>query len=285
MTFQEQLAGLLRNLPSVPGILGLREFFRVRSLSYNEPTRWTVMNNYDGDLRLMVCPTTVSGSALYWHGYSEPAGLNLMRRFLTKEMVVADIGANIGEFTIFAAKRAAKVLAFEPMPAMYDILTQSVRLNGFHHVEVFPLALSKEPGKMQIYTAADHSRYGAHNYGVFTLFPTEHRSTPVTEVEVGVFDDVFERTGLKRLDFVKIDTEGAEPLVLMGARKALSTLKPMVFVEIHDLQLAAAGFKAADVLTFFEELGYKPFAVALNGSLSPAPVQQLPVVINLAFKV
>src|SRR5579885_1779623 len=103
---------------------------------------WTVMCDFDGDLRLKIDRSSFIGSSIYWNGYSSLNELYLLGRLLEPHMVFVDVGANQGEFTLYAAKRlpAGKVLAFEPVEERYRHLIENVKMNGLRIYALIMLA-------------------------------------------------------------------------------------------------------------------------------------------------
>ncbi|HCW07094.1 MAG TPA: FkbM family methyltransferase, partial [Cytophagales bacterium] len=93
----------------------------------------------------------------YWAGFHEFREFIFMHRFLKKDMVAIDIGANLGEYSLFMAKRltAGKVIAFEPMEKMVSLLNENIKLNNFSNIMVCPFGLSQQNGVAQVHEVDD----------------------------------------------------------------------------------------------------------------------------------
>lgn len=173
--------------------------------------------------------------------------------------VVVDVGANLGLLTLAFARAvgpAGRVLAVEPAEETFGALERQVRINDLKHVTAIHAALADKPGAMRLYHHADPGRNslvaGASDDG--------------EEVPVTTLDALLAEHGIGRVDVLKIDVEGAEPLVLAGAAKTLGH-RPVVVFEIH----SQAANRTADphaAWTALAALGYG-FRVVTEGGLSP----------------
>ena len=126
--------------------------------------------------------------------------------------VVIDVGAHIGLYTLKAARAVGangRVIAVEPGPQSFLILKDNVALNHLDNVTVVNAALSDRAGQSKFYACTDPSLSG------FELQPNA-RLREVTTVRVMVLDDVLNNLGISRVDWMKIDVEGAETKVLKG---------------------------------------------------------------------
>ncbi|WP_323010265.1 FkbM family methyltransferase [Paracoccus sp. (in: a-proteobacteria)] len=132
---------------------------------------------------------------------------------------VIDIGANIGNHTVFFSKicKAGKCIAFEPVPFLASIARRNVEINHLPKVEVLNLAVSDVAGKLSV------SRHLAHNLG----------GTSFCEAEDGNIDSVrIDDLDLGHVDFIKIDVEGNAHKVLLGARETIMGSHPDIMIEL-----------------------------------------------------
>jgi FkbM family methyltransferase len=157
-------------------------------------------------------------------------------RFLPSGGGFVDVGANLGDFSIWAAKRggpSTRVLAVEADPDNVPQLRRNVRLHRLTDaVEVAPVAASAQTGTVVLHQG--------HQSGTSTISPSEvhtldhMRPRGTVEIPARTLDDLIEGSALERVDVVKIDVEGAEEYVLAGARKLLATTGPMtLLIDIH----------------------------------------------------
>ena len=188
--------------------------------------------------------------------------LMLLERFLQPGMVFVDGGANTGVFTFVAARLvgpSGQVFSFEPGAACFHALQQSLRLNRFKNIHLNHCALSDHCGTARLY----HLR-GQEN--AFSLAVAEN--VDYDEVSLTILDDVARLHELTRVDFIKLDVEGAEELVLRGAKEVLDRWQPVVLFEVNldatrGMKLSPDG--ACRVLT---DLGYQLYELESNGELT-----------------
>lgn len=224
-----------------------------------------VITNLDGDGKLLIDPSRNMGASIYWTGFHEFRELLFLHHYLKPDMVLVDAGANIGLFTVFAARRlkAGRVIAFEPVPSMATWLEQNIAINHLENVVTAQCGLSDAEGVLPIYEIQ------SSHEGLSTLYPGTLERSSVTEVPVKRLDDLFSSYGTGRLDFIKIDIEGGELPALRGAAECLKKFRPAVMVEINQGTYASAGYTPADVYEFFRSLGYRPYELSRTGGLSP----------------
>lgn len=224
-----------------------------------------IINNLDGDGKLLIDPSRNMGASIYWTGFHEFRELLFLHLFLTPEMVLVDAGANIGLFTVFAARRVrnGKVIAFEPVPSMADWLKKNIDLNNLPNIQTETCGLSDHPGVLPIYEIE------STHEGLSTLYPGSLSKSAMTEVPVKKLDDVFENYGFSRLDIIKIDIEGGELPALRGATQTLRKFRPAILIEINESTYASAGYRPSDVYDFLKALDYRPHSIGKNGRLYP----------------
>jgi FkbM family methyltransferase len=167
-------------------------------------------------------------------GIWEPLETKVFRSHVGPGDVVVDVGANLGYYTLLAARLVGAeghVYAFEPDPESFALLERNVELNGYENVTAVPLALGKAPGKLPLYL-------NAKNRGDHRVYdPTGERRS--VEVDVVTLDAYREDHGVERVDFLKIDTQGAECLILAGAEKTLAQAGLTIVLEFTPHFLAA----------------------------------------------
>lgn len=192
--------------------------------------------------------------------------------------VFIDVGANEGIYTCIAAARGVHVCAIEPEPGNLKFLTSNVQRNGFAHVEVFPVAVSSDPGVASFYGDGVIASLSPqwHNWR-----PSFSRLTPVNTL-----DNLFAgRWPDKRL-FFKVDVEGAEIEAMAGAAELLGrTVRPRWLIEIFPALRDAARSPNPHFRTLFEQmfaLGYgctrvdtrSPVTMADVSGWAAAPAQR-----------
>ena len=178
-------------------------------------------------------------------GYQKEPIVNLSRKLLRPHDHVLDIGANVGLWSISAAQRVSRVTAFEPNPGTAARLERNSRASGVK-VEIQRVALSDRIGT-SLFFDASHGNSGAAGLA--------RREGVTSEIRVRTTTvDSYLEGGT--VDVIKLDVEGAEPLVLAGAQRTLGgPHPPIVFCEINDPALETLAFNRDTVLGMFDDVG------------------------------
>ena len=165
-----------------------------------------------------------------------------------------DVGANIGWYSInmAAARRAATVYAFEPLPTTYAHLQTNLGLNATHNVKSFNFGLSDQAGEFTFYYPPE----GSGNASSVNL--TGRSDVRSFQCQVRTLDE-FTRENGTRVDFIKCDVEGAELLVFKGGMETIARDKPVVLSEILRKWSAKFGYHPNDILELFRGLGYQAY--------------------------
>ena len=188
-------------------------------------------------------------------------GKELLFAQLNETSFFLDVGANIGEICLEAAKLmqpGGQVWAFEPMAINFENLEQNLSLNPalIKNVTLFPIALG-EKDKQEI--AFSHPR--EDNQGMMRVKAESMGDLVYEKAEMRSLDSLFEEKSVRQLDGIKIDVEGYEYQVLVGAKKILEQFRPWLFIEVDDQNLKDQGDSAVKLLTYLEKLGYS-FVIA-----------------------
>lgn len=167
-----------------------------------------------------------------------------------------DAGANVGLLSSPMAAAVGSqglVWAVEPLPRNVESLLALKQRNCLEQMEVLPVALSATAGTARLRLS---ELPGGSGFGSFVAPWMEGG---YIEVPTRPLDELVESTITDRpLRFIKMDVEGFEAELLQGARKTLTTWKPMVVCEFHDPLLRAAGSSSEGLLSLFAEYGFHP---------------------------
>ena len=205
--------------------------------------------------------------ATYIGGCIEPNEFAFIGSVLKKGMVMIDVGANDGLFTIFAARRVGRkgrVIAFEPSAREFARLQANIQMNRLRNVKAVAKAASNETGSSQLKI----SEYGHEGQNTFGDFAHAVKQSGIQVVEVCPLDGFLRFESLNRLDLIKIDVEGAEYKVLQGAEGTIRKFRPIILLEVLDKALQYQGSTAGQVMQFLLDLDYKVYDFsASSGSL------------------
>jgi FkbM family methyltransferase len=161
-------------------------------------------------------------------GFHEPNTFRVFDIFVRPGMVVADIGANVGYFSAFLSKKAGNngsVHAFEPIPTTFEVLKDTLNLNGLSNVAPVNKAVSDSDGTVTMFLSHTHymasidSQWAGSDGGE-------------TKVASTTLDSYFKQTG-KFPDFIKMDIEGGGVSALKGMLHCITKNEPVLFLESH----------------------------------------------------
>lgn len=150
--------------------------------------------------------------------------LNYLRKYISDDSIIMDIGANIGNHSLYFARfcKPGHVYAFEPVPATYEILARNIELNNYGEViSIYNYGVGRAQGFASI------ASFNKENIGGTELKEDENGNIELLSI------DSFS-PHLIKLDFMKIDVEGFEIQVLEGAERTIQRFKPTISIEIFE---------------------------------------------------
>ena len=193
----------------------------------------------------------------------EPYLTDLMLSKIKNGDVVLDIGANIGYDTVLFADKVGKkgkVIAIEPDPVNFEILQKNIKENKLFNVVAVQAAVGNENKKMKIYESK--TNYGDHRLWEETLRPA---GTFLDREALPVFcrrlDDLLKELEFTKIDFIKMDVQGFEPLVIEGGKEIIEKNRPIIFFEYWPWGAKNSGSDIKEMMEFFRKFYKKIFWV------------------------
>ena len=174
---------------------------------------------------------------------------------LNEGAVFLDVGAHIGYDTLKAASlvgTSGRIVAFEPNPLTLAILRSNVEASGARNVTIQPIACTDSEQELTLY---DSRRTGNSGSSSLSSDNAGDAGTPYT-VRGRPIDSVVAELGLRRIDVLKADVEGAELLVLRGAAQSVRRFHPKLIMEVVPRQLKNMGTSVEELESFIRSLGY-----------------------------
>jgi FkbM family methyltransferase len=190
--------------------------------------------------------------SLYFFSINDQAWKNLFKE-IQPAFHIIDAGANIGFLSMSFARLCPEgfIYSFEPDSENFDYLKRNRDNNKFLNIALFKTALGEQPGKGELYKLYNNNP-GANR--ILTNKPNQHVISET--IEISVLDD-FKKTGaVQRVDLLKIDVEGFEPFVLKGAKEIIKTWRPILFVELAEVNLRQQGYTAKKLIELIESFDY-----------------------------
>ena len=199
--------------------------------------------------------------------------MEFVKRLLRRNMTVVDAGAHHGLYTLLASKKVGwdgRVIAIEPSPRECERLEKHLRLNRCSNTKLVSCALGEDSGETDLYLVD-----GAQDWCNSLRPPVVGEPVQTVRVSVRRLDDALAERGVKKVDFIKLDVEGAELSVLYGAMKLLhGESRPAILAEVQDARTQPWGYAAREILHFLIRMDYRWFAIAAKGALLPISCDQ-----------
>lgn len=204
------------------------------------------------------------------YGVWEPDETRLFKRVIKKGMIVVDLGANVGWYTLIAAKlvgKNGKVYSFEPDPDNCALLRKNVQINGYENVIVEQKAVLDHGGIIKLFLNADnlgdHRIYDCHDREKWTF------------TEGIVLDDYF-GDNHKKIDVIKMDVQGAEMAVLVGMDKIIrANDKLKMFIEFSPFLIRRSGFSPEAFLNRIAKYGFKIQIIGVQNEIGVDAIMDL----------
>jgi FkbM family methyltransferase len=189
------------------------------------------------------------GRSLDLYGEFSQGEVDLYRRAIKKGDVVVEVGANIGSLTVPLARLVAgdkeagpgTVIAFEPQRILFQVLVANLALNRLRNVRAQQVAVGTKTGTLGI-PVIDYNK--PDNFGGYSMIDAGPERVRVLTID---------SLQLRRLDFLKIDVEGMETEVLMGAEQTIAQCQPVIYCENDRKE------KSAPLIACLAAMGYSMY--------------------------
>lgn len=185
-------------------------------------------------------------------GEYEKYEIELFRASVKPGMVLLDVGANIGIYSLAAAQQTcdrASIFAFEPEPSVMAMLRDNIQLNGYRSIIPIDKALADKRQVLKL--NVDKANFGKHS-----LVVTSSADLQI-EIQAMTVDEFVREHNLARVDLIKLDVEGAEGMVFAGAMHTIARFGPVIFMEYTPDWLVRAGTDTRQLFAGLERLGYR----------------------------
>ena len=215
----------------------------------------------------------VATAALFsWAAFERPLPALLHAWVARDPGLVVDVGANTGFYALLAtcASPAARVLAFEPYPPVFEVLSRNIAGNACgRRIEAVPLALSRREGVATLYVPTQEHGLMETSSSLEASFKSVH--SEARTIRTTTLDGFLagHPRGRDRVTLIKVDVEGHDAAVLQGARRTIARSRPLLFLEV---------LPHADVATLSRFLAEQDYAdVPLRPDAPPHPQARVEV--------
>lgn len=246
--------------------------FLIRKI-YNPDNRkddnFSTIINYDDNMKMYIKTDSFIEWKTFFFGFYEEDINKIIKNFFKYGFIGIDVGANVGVHTLTMAKlvqikKDSKIYSFEPHPLIIEKLKKNINLNELDNVEIINKGLSDESGEAILYsfdTEAPHQ-------GIASLYQ-EHSTSLKNKIKIQLvtLDEFALERKMKKLDFIKVDTEGNDLKVLKGGKKIIKELRPYIVLEYEESSWKHSNSTFESLLDFMKDINYGGCVVGRGGLL------------------
>lgn len=187
---------------------------------------------------------------------------NFLKTIIHEGMIVVDIGANIGYFSLLLSNligSTGKVFSFEPNPRSFNFLKKNTEQNKIKNIKIFQNAVGNKDRMTKLFLSKI-------NFGDNRISPTLIEDTDaereIIDVKMVTLDNILQN---ETIDFLKVDSQGAEMKILEGAKKTLEKNKKIkMFLEFWPIGLKSQGCEPLNFLSKIHSLGFKIYDLEVD---------------------
>lgn len=223
------------------------------------------------------CNFRSPAKVFYVFGRDYEPEIRFLETYLQPGDVFVDGGANFGLYTVLASHyvgKEGKVLAFEPFPASHAIAKLNIELNNIKNADLFQTALSDNKGEAQM---GVH-----HDPGRNSLSLNLNETVSTISISTNTFDELWVEKNLPNPSVIKLDVEGHERNILMGAERVIAAAKPTIIFELNPPACERSGYPASAVPELLKAWGYNFYTFSKEGLLPTVPCSGDYVAIHLS---
>lgn len=190
----------------------------------------------------------------------EPFETSILKENICATDTFIDVGANVGYFTLLAHDKCSHVYSFEPDQDSFRRMQANLILNNVKNATTLNYALFNEEGISHL--KKNRGKVIMTNSERFRLKDSDQKAIQSNDenfeqINLRVFDKLREEIGIPKVDFIKMDIEGAEIEALFGMERTLKEEHPKILLSVHPGKLKPFSRNNQDIYTFLEKLKYQ----------------------------
>lgn len=183
----------------------------------------------------------------------EPLTTHLMINELKQDMICVDLGSNIGYYAVIESNligETGKIFAIEPSPVNFPVLKSNLENQKMNNFLAFNIAIGDKNEEMEfiISSKSNWSKIRMNNEKI-------NPEDKIIKIPVKTLDSFVNENNITKIDILRMDVEGFEYNILLGANKILEKFKPKIFVEIHKMYLGKG--KTYEIFNELKNKGYE----------------------------
>ncbi len=179
------------------------------------------------------------------------------------ELIVIDIGANIGAFSLKLARKCLDknqkytIYAFEPNKVIFSLLKNNLSINKLISKDIFPFQIPLGDKNKKVNFLNKQKNSGGSK--VLKNKKDIELNIETVQLQQTSLDYFVDKNQIDHVDIIKIDVEGYEPIVLDGCIKTIKKFKPLLYIEITPLWFKNIGRSSVELLNLLKTMGYEIF--------------------------
>lgn len=220
---------------------------------------YTIKYAHKGDIAEIIYKTEI---LVKFKKSFEYSSLQIFASLLKKGNTILDVGANSGLYSIFYSKLVGEqgfVYAFEPDTSTYALLLENLKLNECKNISTYNFALSNKESCVEMisYSPEDLNLKLQGDSFKYMKEVSGKSEAAGNGMKAYKLDDLEEIRQIEKIDFIKIDVEGAELLVLQGALNIIQKHRPVIIFELSGEWTPRFNYKPYEVLVLLNEQNYE----------------------------
>jgi FkbM family methyltransferase len=219
--------------------------------------------------RMGASPHDYASYRIYFFGEYDAGMTGFIKAHAGEGMTCWDVGTERGWFSLLLGRLVGpqgRVDSFEAFPGTCEKLRYNLGLNGFSWVTLYPAAVSDREGSQFFVPPAKVDQFAGFISDCSGLgYLTQEGGPGRIEVPTITLDAHAKQTRVERLDFIKMDIEGAEVAALRGARETIMRFRPVIAVEYNRSTARRGGTSVEELDELLESYGYDRFTYGLEG--------------------
>ncbi|WP_199883821.1 FkbM family methyltransferase [Anaerosinus massiliensis] len=171
-------------------------------------------------------------------GVFDPQSTNVVKNLVKKGDVVLDVGANIGYYSVLMSKLVGineRVISFELTQHYREVLQSNIEINNLNNCDIMDFGLSNGNDICEI--SIGSSSATMH-------WADDSKPIKTEKIQLKRLDDIIEFQNINKIDFIKIDVDGHEPVFLEGAWQSIEKFKPVILLEVNHANYLNYGITA-----------------------------------------
>lgn len=240
--------------------------YEFRKILYNNKTKSfdniyslkDIIQTEINDYKLFVLPKTSIGKQILINKLFEVNDTQYLKKIIKNNWNIIDIGANIGYYTMLFSKFSpnGKIFAVEPVDYHQNMIELSSWSNSFSNIKICKNIISDKDEMLDFCISED----GAFSSMIDTNRVRTERKVKIQSLTLDTFLE-FEKIN-EDIDFLKIDAEGAEKLILLGGENSFKTKKiKIIMIEMYDKNYTVYNTSCDEIDSIFKKYGYKGFFI------------------------